>query len=315
MIPEVSVVIPTHNRRTMVAQALASVLVQRGTGFELIVVDDGSTDGTAEDLHTLCETNDPVRVISMPHRGPAAARNAGVAAARAELVAFLDSDDLWMAGKLARQRDFMRANPECVISQTQELWIRDGRRVNPGLRHRKRAGDIFVDSLRTCLISPSAAILRTRTLRELGGFDERMAACEDYDLWLRLLLEYDAGLLAEPLVIRRAGHSDQLSATVPALDRFRILALTKLLADSRLCGTRRVAACAVLAEKCRIYAAGLARRGRRTEAEFYRALANAAGADWQERPMRDGGGVVARLAELATSQHFPPAAAPHADAS
>ena len=126
--------------------------------------------------------------------------------ARAPLIAFLDSDDLWAPTKLERQLAFMRANPDCAISQTNEIWIRNGRRVNPGVRHRKRAGDIFIDSLRTCLISISATMMRTDLFRALGGFDQVMAAAEDYDLWLRILVEHEAGLLDEPLVTRRGGH-------------------------------------------------------------------------------------------------------------
>ena len=197
----------------------------------MIVIDDGSTDGTAEHLTSLGKT---IRIERIEHRGPAAARNRGVALARAPLIAFLDSDDLWAPTKLERQLAFMRANPGCAISQTDEIWIRNGRRVNPGVRHRKRAGDIFIDSLRTCLISMSATMMRTDLFRSLGGFDEIMVAAEDYDLWLRILIDHEAGLLDEPLVTRRGGHPDQTSATTPAIDRFRILALTKLLADDRL---------------------------------------------------------------------------------
>ena len=127
----------------------------------------------------------------------------------------------------------MREHPDCAISQTDEIWIRDGRRVNPGLRHLKRAGDIFIDSLQTCLISPSAVILKTDLFRALGGFDEDLAAAEDYDLWLRILVDHEAGLLDEPLVTRRAGHSDQLSSSIPAIDRFRVIALMKLLANDQ----------------------------------------------------------------------------------
>ena len=260
MTPAVSVIIPTYNRRAMLIEAIDSVLAQTARGFELIVIDDGSTDGTngAGQLARLAET---IRFERIDHRGPAAARNRGVALARAPLIAFLDSDDLWSPAKLERQLAFMSANPGCAISQTDEIWIRNGRRVNPGMRHRKRAGDIFIDSLRTCLISTSAVMMRTDLFRSLGGFDELMTAAEDYDLWLRILIDHEAGLLDEPLVTRRGGHPDQTSATTPALDRFRILALTKLLADDRLSASRRSSAVEVLAEKCRIYAGGLRRRG------------------------------------------------------
>jgi hypothetical protein len=148
--------------------------------------------------------------------------------------------------------------------------------VNPGHRHRKRAGDIFIDSLRTCLIAMSSVMMRTDLFRSSGGFDEHMTAAEDYDLWLRILIDHEAGLLDEPLVTHRAGHPDQLSATTPALDRFRILALTKLLADDRLSPARRTAVVEVLAGKCRIYARGLRRRGKIEEVRLYERVADQA---------------------------------------
>jgi len=264
---DVGVIIPTWNRRAMVREAVASVLAQREVACELIVVDDGSTDGAAEELTLIATTSAPQAGVAMrvlrtiENRGVAAARNTGVGAARADLIAFLDSDDLWAPDKLKYQVDFMRDNPACQLAQTGEVWLRAGRRVNPGRRHQKRSGDIFLDSLRTCLISPSAVIVRTELFRAVGGFDETLTAAEDYDLWLRLLRDYPVGLIDKPLVTRRAGHRGQLSAEVPALDRFRILALLKLLARPGMSGERRRAVCEVLAEKCRIYARGLARRG------------------------------------------------------
>jgi glycosyltransferase involved in cell wall biosynthesis len=286
MTPAISVIIPTHNRRAMLREALSSVAAQRGASFEVIVVDDGSTEGTWQDLsgHELPVHFDDVRAVRTERRGPAAARNRGIALARGRLIAFLDSDDLWMPEKLARQSLFMRNNPDCLISQTGETWMRDGRRVNPGRRHRKRPGDIFIDSLRTCLISPSAAILRRELLDEVGGFDEDMAACEDYDLWLRILARHEVGLLDEPLTVRRAGHPGQLSATVAALDRFRILALAKLLADASLEAARRRAAAEVMAEKCLVYGKGLARRGRHDDAAFLAGAAQSALARWSAAP-------------------------------
>jgi glycosyltransferase involved in cell wall biosynthesis len=276
MTPEVSVIIPTYNRCAMLLEAIDSVRAQSIREFELIVIDDGSTDGSAEHFKGIAKT---VRIERIEHRGPAAARNRGVALARAPLIAFLDSDDLWAPTKLERQLVFMHDNPDCAISQTSEIWIRNGRRVNPGLRHRKRGGDIFIDSLRTCLISMSATIMRTELFRSLSGFDEIMMAAEDYDLWLRILIDHEAGLLDEPLVTRRGGHPDQTSATTPALDRFRILAL-KLLADDRLSPPRRTAVVEALVEKCRIYAGGLARRGRLDQARLYERIADQA-QDWR----------------------------------
>ena len=270
--PEVSIIIPTYNRRPMLREALGTVIAQRGVAWELIIVDDGSTDGTAEALG--CGEMAPLvssapsscRIIveHTPHRGVAAARNRGAELACAEYLAFLDSDDLWDPRKLARQLAWMRAHPEYPLVQTQELWIRNGRRVNPGRRHLKCAGDIFEPSLHLCLISCSAVMMTSALFQESGGFDERMAACEDYDLWLRILSRHPAGLLDEPLVTRRGGHPDQLSAR-PALDRFRIRALLKLLAAGDLNERRQKEVATVLAHKCAIYANGLKRRGRLVE--------------------------------------------------
>jgi glycosyltransferase involved in cell wall biosynthesis len=286
MAPDVVVVIPTYNRRAMVCEAVKSVLAQRNAKFELIVVDDGSTDGTWEELTRIAGVaNDHaqwemMRIERTPNRGPAAARNTGVAMATAPFVAFLDSDDLWLPHKLNRQIAFMREHPECAISQTEEIWMRNGRRVNPGARHRKRAGDLFADSLLTCLISPSAVIVRRDLFRESGGLDEDMAAAEDYDLWLRFLTDHEVGLIEEQVVIRRAGHPGQLSATVPAIDRFRVLALLKLLAREDLAPERRIKVCEVLSQKCAIYAKGLTRRARVDEASFVLDIARNALGRW-----------------------------------
>lgn len=271
----------------MVAEAVASVMAQRGIVFELIVVDDGSTDASAEHLRARFQDGSgpltggaadrpSIRLERTPHLGPAAARNHGVARAGGEFIAFLDSDDLWLPGKLQRQLAFMRRHPECAIAQTQELWIRNARRINPARRHRKCSGDIFVESLRTCLISPSATMMKREVFLGAGGFDESLLACEDHDLWLRLLVTHEVGLLDEGLVVRRAGHPDQLSASIPALDRFRIVSLAKLLALEALGEARRSAVVEVLAEKCAIYARGLERRGRCKEAAHYQALAERA---------------------------------------
>jgi glycosyltransferase involved in cell wall biosynthesis len=284
MNPQVSVVIPTYNRRLMLHEAVSSVLAQQGIAFELIIVDDGSTDGTWEDLHhgELAQNiagagcNSRVMIERTANCGPAAARNRGAALTAGDYLAFLDSDDLWSPQKLERQLAYMREHPELQISQTQEYWMRNGRRVNPGRRHKKRAGDIFEPALRTCLVSPSAVIMQTELFHETGGFDEQLRACEDYDLWLRILCRHQIGLLDEPLVTRRAGHPDQLSAFVPALDRYRIRALLKLLAGAALTARRRRAVAEVLAEKCAIYANGLLRRGRRDELHFYSCLGQSA---------------------------------------
>ena len=289
MLPTVSVIIPTYNRAEFVFAAIASVVDQRFANYDLIVVDDGSSDGTWGELDRIsaavnAEHRERVsmRIVRTENRGVAAARNRGVALASAPLIAFLDSDDSWGPDKLACQSGYMRAHRESAIMQTDEYWLRDGMRVNPGLRHRKAGGDIFIDSLRTCLVSPSAVMMRTALFRAFGGFDEDMVAAEDYDLWLRILARHQIGFVEELHATRRAGHKGQLSATVPAIDRFRILALIKLLAAGELNKERRYAVCDVLAEKCGIYGKGLRRRGRYKDESMILGVADKAIGAWRE---------------------------------
>ena len=273
MAPLVSVIIPTYNRAALVAEALASVQAQTFRDFEIVVVDDGGTDGTWEVLSARQE----IRVLRHPaRRGVSAARNSGIAAARGQWLAFLDSDDLWLPDKLARQISFLEGRPELLICQTDETWVRRGVRVNKPLSHRKVAGRIFLPSLARCMISPSAVMVHRRLLQDHGGFDETLPAAEDYDLWLRLTWRYEVGLVDEPLVIKRGGHPDQLSGQW-GLDRFRIRALVKLLAEPDLPEPYARAARRTLAAKSAIYAQGCDKRGRQTEAAWYRNLSRAAG--------------------------------------
>jgi glycosyltransferase involved in cell wall biosynthesis len=266
----ISVVVPTHDRAQMLPRALRSVQQQTYTDRELIVVDDGSTDETVRVVRDL---GVPVRYLWQSHAGVSAARNRGIAAARGDWVAFLDSDDEWLPTKLARQMACVAVHPEAVACQTDEIWIRNGVRVNPGVRHRKPSGDIFLASLELCLVSPSAVMVRRERLEALGGFDEGLPACEDYDLWLRLAAGASVHLVPELLTVRHGGHADQLSRRHWGMDRFRVAALARLLSTVPLDATRYAHGVSVLVRKCRILGAGARRRGREAEASRYDALA------------------------------------------
>ncbi len=267
--PLVSVVLPTCNRRERVCRAVDSVLAQTGARFELIVVDDGSTDGSADRLQ---DYGARIRVLGQVNRGVSAARNTGIRAARGELIALLDSDDYWLPGKLAAQVHYFETHPEALICQTEEIWMRNGVRVNPGRRHRKYGGFIFEKTLPLCLISPSAVMMRKALLEDVGLFDEHLPACEDYDLWLRVTRTYPVHLIETPLIVKCGGHADQLSR-MPELDKYRIQALVKLLAAGGLSASQEAAARSVLQEKCRIYAGGCRKRGRIAEAAYYESIA------------------------------------------
>lgn len=266
----VSVVIPTYNRADRVVHAVASVLAQREVEPEVIVVDDGSE----EDIEVgLAPFRGRLRIVRQKHLGVSAARNRGVAESSGAWIAFLDSDDEWLPHKTLEQLHFHRDHREVLVSQTGELWIRDGVRVNPCKHHAKPSGDIFVPSLARCLVSPSAVMLRRDLFTSVGGFDESMPVCEDYDLWLRLSLDQSFGLVEEPLMVKYGGHADQLSRQYWGMDRFRVLTINRLLAEGRLSRVRQMAAQRVLTAKCAVLAKGARRRGRREDANSYEALA------------------------------------------
>jgi len=263
--PLVSVVIPTFNRAAWVGEAIASVLAQDYLTIELIVVDDGSRDTTAQVVQPHASA---LTYIQRPHRGVSAARNHGVTASRGDLIAFLDSDDLWLPDKVAEQVALFAQCPQLQACYTDEIWIRRGVRVNPRHIHRKHSGWIFHQSLPRCTISPSSIMLRRSQWDRLGGFDEQLPACEDYDLWLRLTSTTPVHLIPQPLIIKRGGHPDQLSHTVPILDIYRITALEKILATP-LSRSQRQAVLQQLIQRSRIVAQGAHKRGHQTRRAIY----------------------------------------------
>ena len=264
--PLVSVVIPTFNRAAAVIRAVRSVLAQTISEIEIIVVDDGSTDNSVELLRH--EFGTQIKLLCLPrNHGVSYARNRGIELSRGAFVAFLDSDDLWLPEKSARQIAFMQVRPDLLISQTDEIWIRHGKRVNPCRHHLKPSGSIFTECLSLCVVSPSAVMMRRRFFAKIGLFDEQLPACEDYDLWLRTACRYPIALLPEKLVTKFGGHDDQLSQTIPALDRYRIKSLVKLLKHNQLTSIQKKQALAILHTKSEIYLKGCRKRGRLQEVE------------------------------------------------
>jgi glycosyltransferase involved in cell wall biosynthesis len=261
--PLVSVIIPTYNRAWCVERAVDSVLTQTIRDVELVVVDDGSNDDTAR---RLAAYGPALQVISQANRGVSAARNAGIAAARGRWIALLDSDDYWLPDKLAVQLQWLDDHADYRICQTEEIWIRNGQRVNPKKRHLKYGGFIFERCLPLCLVSPSAVVIHRHLLVAVGGFDESLPACEDYDLWLRLACRHPIGLVDRPLTVKTGGHNDQLSRA-PELDKYRIRALVKILRSGDLSPAQYTAAWEMLATKVKVYAGGCHKRGRVAEAQ------------------------------------------------
>ena len=258
---KVSVIIPTYNRAAYLPLAIDSVLAQTDSAIdiELIVVDDGSTDGTAD---LVAQYYPDVVYLSMHNQGVSAARNVGLAQASGQWIALLDSDDLWLPNKLASQMALL-ADSGLLVCHTEEIWVRNGRRVNQMRKHQKYGGDIYQHCLALCAMSPSSIVIHRSVFDDIGHFDQTLPACEDYDLWLRLAARYQVALLAEPMIIKNGGHDDQLSQKHWGMDRFRVIALAKMLnnhcawlSESQVQATR-----AMLLQKLQILHNGAVKRG------------------------------------------------------
>ena len=260
----VSIILPTYNRADFIAKALDSVLAQTHENWECVIIDDGSTDHTDEVLSGYV---DPRFVrLRQENQGVSGARNTGVAASRGEVIALLDSDDEWLPGKLATQLAYMRENG-FDICQTEEIWIRGGKRVNHPARYAKPEGWFFDRSLEMCLISPSCTMFTREVWEAIGPFDVEMPSCEDYDMWLRACLRFPVGLVRERLTIKHGGRPDQLSVCVPCADLHRIRALVKLLQSRNLDENQRDMALESLERKVSIYMQGCEKRGKSDEAQ------------------------------------------------
>jgi len=263
----ISVIIPTYNRPSKTLRAVASVLYQTYKDFEIILIDDGSDQLSRDALRPL---HPYLQYLSHDTtRGVSAARNTGLRASRAPFIAFLDSDDYWRPDKLAAQAAFFKNHPRALVCQTNEIWIRRGKRINPKRKHLKPSGDIFEPSLKLCLISPSAVMLKRSLLDEVGFFDESLPVCEDYDLWLRITSRYPVFLIDRNLVIKTGGHDDQLSSSLPGMDQYRIKSLVKLLRTGSLSEEQALAALQELKTKCSIYGRGCLKRDRLEEGNRY----------------------------------------------
>ena len=271
----ISVIIPTFNRKSLCKRAVASVLRQTYQNFELIVVDDGSADGTSAEYFFENATHKNLLFIrNEMNRGVSYSRNRGVAHSSGGWIAFLDSDDEWHLQKLKRQVEWVEKNPGYDIMQTREIWIRGGKRVNPPKTHEKQAGYIFEQSLDRCMITPSSVMLKKELFLRYGGFNESIPACEDYGLWLRITLRNPIGLIDEPLLTRYGGREDQLSSSVPVMDKYRIRTLLDLLIQETLDNEQRNLVCRILVKKAEIVANGLKKREKAAEYERYKGIAD-----------------------------------------
>ncbi|GFO72540.1 hypothetical protein BJAS_P2886 [Bathymodiolus japonicus methanotrophic gill symbiont] len=266
---EISLIIPTYNRCSLLKRALNSVFKQSRKPDEIIVVDDGSIDNTAE---MLADEFPLVRVIRQSNKGVSAARNAGIQQAKSDWIALLDSDDTWQAEKLATQFLALQRSADTKICHTEEIWIRKGVRVNAMHKHKKAGGWIFKQCLPLCAMSPSSIIIHRSVFDDVGLFDESLPACEDYDLWLRISAKYPVLFIEQQLIKKYGGHEDQLSHKYWGMDRFRIQTLEKIISQGELSEENKQDAIQMLLKKARIFSSGALKRGNNESAQYYQQL-------------------------------------------
>ncbi len=201
--PTVSVIIPAYNCGEMLREAVDSVRRQTYQDLEVIIVDDGSTDDTPEVIQAIAAEFSKVRTVRADHRGVAAARNRGFAAARGEWIAPLDADDLWLDEKLARCMEYLASHKNLSIVYTPMKPVRmDG---EPMEGHTKpcHAGRLTRKLFRSIFIHTPAVVFHKRVIEKCGNLDESLPVSEDYEFWLRISTEFEFGLIDEPLALRR----------------------------------------------------------------------------------------------------------------
>jgi glycosyltransferase involved in cell wall biosynthesis len=225
-VPAVSIVLATHDHARWLDGAITSVRRQTVPDWELLVVDDGSTDDTREVVAR--HADDPrIRYLPGPHRERAAARNRGLAAAGAQVVAFLDADDRWQPEKLARQMAALAAAPDAALCYTIARFV-DAAGAPLPIRKPPRAiaGEVFPALMRGNFIILASVVARRRCLAEAGGFDETLPVygCEDWDLWLRIARRHRVIVVDEELTLYRrhegnTGVDALLRSGLTVLDR------------------------------------------------------------------------------------------------
>lgn len=268
----VSVIIPVYNRETLVCQAIDSVLRQSYKNIELIIADDGSTDNTPIILSQYKKIP-RVHILTLKHSGnPGQVRNSGAKIAQGRWLAFLDSDDIWMKDKVEKQLAYLTLNPHYRFIHTLERWERNGKIISQSHRKHIKEGDLFEIALGKCEIGPSTVIMERELFDHFGGFREDLEICEDYEFWLRITSEEPVAYINEELVIKRAGHDDQLSAKYGFIELFKINALKHLVDQRWFHESKLIAAREELARKCRIYSGGCRKRGKEKEAQGFESL-------------------------------------------
>ena len=255
---KISIVIPTFNRIGSLPRALDSALKQTYQPSEIIVVDNGSSDGTTKLLR---ERYPSIRLLIEKKLGVSAARNKGIRHSKFQWIALLDSDDAWDKTKLEKQKNALASSQDHFrLVHTDEIWIRNGNKFNQMKKHQKFGGDIFNNCLSLCCISPSSVLINKNIFKEVGYFDESLPVCEDYDLWLKICSQEKILFINQKLTLKYGGHKDQLSKTYWGMDRFRIKSLENLILNYKLKPDQKINAIKTIVKKLKIIVNGAYKR-------------------------------------------------------
>ena len=255
---KISVVIPTLNRINTLQRALDSVINQTYKPAEIIVVDNGSSDGT---LKFLREQYPKITILTENKIGVSSARNKGIKKSINQWIALLDSDDAWHPRKLEIQTSMLNsALKEYNLIHTDEVWFRNNKHINQMKKHKKQGGYIFERCLSLCCISPSSVLFKKNILDKVGLFDESLPVCEDYDMWLKICSSEEVLFAQDKLTYKYGGHKDQLSKSYWGMDRFRIKSIENIIKNFDLTYKQKKQAKRELIKKLKIIINGAFKR-------------------------------------------------------
>lgn len=255
---KVSVIIPTLNRINTLQRAIDSVIAQSFKSIEIIVVDNGSSDGS---VNMLKKNYPTVKLIHEHKSGVSASRNKGIMYAKNTWIAFLDSDDAWDQKKLEKQINLLHnSHDKYRLIHTNEIWIRNGKKINQMKKHQKFGGYIFNKCLALCCISPSSVLIDRSIFDDMGLFNENLPVCEDYDMWLRICSKEAVLFIDEKLTFKYGGHKDQLSKSYWGMDRFRVNSIENLILNYDLNTDQKNKSMATLIKKLKIIINGAKKR-------------------------------------------------------
>lgn len=230
--PKVSVIVPAYNGQSTILETINSVLQQSFTDFELIVINDGSTDGTLELLSNIKDAR--LKVYSYKNGGLPAARNRGIVRATGEFLSFIDADDLWTPDKLELQLQALQQNPQAGVAYSWTICMgNNGNLFHPGVSESFQ-GNVYPDLLVGNFIgSGSNVLLRREAIESVGYFDESLKSCEDWDYWLRLAPKWEFAVVPKPQIIYRLS-SGAMSSKLDVMEKYQTLVLERAFASAPL---------------------------------------------------------------------------------